>query len=94
MSTSADGDSLDRASTASPKVIHSHPISSIPSELLAEIFFYCSLPELKNRPGLHHAYLGGGPVAASQVCRYWRQIAYAHPVLWSHIYVCATIADK
>ncbi|KAL1685426.1 hypothetical protein GGG16DRAFT_27908, partial [Schizophyllum commune] len=64
-------------------------IFDLPSELLAEIFFHTdsstSATDLKDARDC--SCLGGGPVAASQVCSLWRRVALAYPRLWSRIRV-------
>ncbi|KAF7294635.1 hypothetical protein MIND_01000100 [Mycena indigotica] len=52
-------------------------ISSLPAELLAEIFAH-SLPELHSSPRIHNS-----PLLLTRVSRLWHDVALATPVLWA-----------
>ncbi|KAJ3718469.1 hypothetical protein C8R42DRAFT_585997, partial [Lentinula raphanica] len=67
------------------------PIRRLPIETMAEIFMHC-LPT--------HRFpirsLKEAPLLLTMVCRRWREIAMAHPRLWSalHIHVASEIAPN
>ncbi|KAJ7155669.1 hypothetical protein C8R46DRAFT_1116182 [Mycena filopes] len=60
-----------------------HPILSLPPEIIAEIFlrFLPSYPEPPPLVGIF------SPVMPSRICRVWRQIALSTPLLWRAIRV-------
>jgi hypothetical protein len=61
------------------------PVSRLPPETLAAIFFYLSPPGIFST-SLH--FYGYGYLAwmcVAHVCRQWRETALNHPRLWSHI---------
>ncbi|KAH7905223.1 hypothetical protein BJ138DRAFT_1231378, partial [Hygrophoropsis aurantiaca] len=53
---------------------HVPPVSTIPVEMLLEIFRHCVCDG--HRPGR-------GLIICSHVCRYWRAVALENPALWS-----------
>lgn len=57
------------------------PIHALPAELLRQIFTYC-LPDDQNA-----LRAGEAPLLLTSICRRWRQVAEAHPILWTRIYV-------
>ncbi|KAJ3756000.1 hypothetical protein EV360DRAFT_85370 [Lentinula raphanica] len=65
------------------------PIRRLPTETLAEIFTHC-LPTRR----FPIRSLKEAPLLLTMVCRKWREIAMAHPPLWSalHIHVASDIA--
>ncbi|KAL0571123.1 hypothetical protein V5O48_010831 [Marasmius crinis-equi] len=70
-----------------------HPVRTLPSEILAEIFRACVQLRISDRRHMDmtrdNAYNsldpGYPPWTLGQVCRRWREIALSHPSLWSHI---------
>ncbi|KAG8692738.1 hypothetical protein FRC08_009561 [Ceratobasidium sp. 394] len=60
------------------------PINLLPSELLARIFSEAACNcERESYPGFPPYILS--PISLSGVCQYWRQVAVAHQLLWTHI---------
>lgn len=58
------------------------PVRKLPTEILAEIFVYCSsLSRL-------------APVTIGQVCRFWRQVVLATPQAWCLIFLRPEMKDK
>ncbi|KAJ7291941.1 hypothetical protein C8J57DRAFT_1588756 [Mycena rebaudengoi] len=68
--------------TSEPEV----PISTLPSELICEIFFW-TLPEKNYLPVPTSAQLKGSPWIWGHICRQWRALALAYSALWSSITV-------
>jgi hypothetical protein len=68
------------------------PISSLPPEVFATIFFILCLPgtpPLGVKPDHHLARL-----TVSHVCHRWREIALNQPLLWSHVdFTTLSLAD-
>ncbi|KAF9808269.1 hypothetical protein IEO21_07912 [Rhodonia placenta] len=67
------------------------PISRIPDDLLHEIFHLVAAEAFftSDRP----SRLGSiACVAISHVCRYWRELALASPLLWSYIQLTPTLS--
>ncbi|KAF8217122.1 hypothetical protein K438DRAFT_1798327 [Mycena galopus ATCC 62051] len=56
-----------------------YPIFTVPVELTSEIFLHC-LPAVYARPSTKLA-----PLLLGQICRTWRDIAYADPRLWASL---------
>jgi hypothetical protein len=63
------------------------PISSLPTELIAAIFYFLRLPAIGTSP----APLGGKSdnhlawICVAHVCRHWREIALDQPSFWSRV---------
>ena len=55
------------------------PISSLPNEIIATIFFLLRSPDTVGQPDIHFV------LRAAHVCHLWREIALGHPLLWSYI---------
>ncbi|KAJ7291992.1 hypothetical protein C8J57DRAFT_1705355 [Mycena rebaudengoi] len=68
--------------TSEPEV----PISTLPSELICEIFSW-TLLEKNDLPVPTSAKLKGSPWILGHICRQWRALALAYPALWSSITV-------
>ncbi|KAF9016227.1 hypothetical protein BDZ89DRAFT_899818, partial [Hymenopellis radicata] len=58
-----------------------HPMRSIPSELLAEIFHHC-IPKTYRLRELDALDPRGAPWLFSEVCRRWRELVLNTPQLW------------
>lgn len=60
------------------------PVHRLPLELLAEVFMHCiQIPKRQIDPlGRQYSFM-----LPSQVCRYWRGIAFSMPQLWSTIFL-------
>ncbi|KAJ6508561.1 hypothetical protein C8R45DRAFT_967814 [Mycena sanguinolenta] len=58
------------------------PMRLIPQDILLEIFFACL-------PSEHNALidLAEAPLLLGRVCRHWRSVAYATPMLWRSIHI-------
>ncbi|KAF7346513.1 hypothetical protein MSAN_01879400 [Mycena sanguinolenta] len=58
------------------------PMRHIPQDILLEIFFACLPPE-------HDAVIdpAEAPLLLGRICRHWRSVAYATPILWSSIHI-------
>ncbi|KAJ7879305.1 hypothetical protein B0H14DRAFT_2341527, partial [Mycena olivaceomarginata] len=56
-----------------------YPILTIPVELTSEIFLHC-LPVDPAQPNARLA-----PLLLGRICRMWRNIAYANPMLWASL---------
>lgn len=54
------------------------PISSLPAEVIAAIFFLLRIPDFHGRP---KSFLA---LRVTQVCHRWREISLENPLLWSH----------
>ncbi|KAF8180587.1 hypothetical protein BJ912DRAFT_1062363 [Pholiota molesta] len=67
-------------SPTSPSPVH--PISSLPYEILLEIFIHClpRYPLLQQQPSTASA-----PILLCHVCSSWRRLAQASPALWTHL---------
>ncbi|KAJ7074040.1 hypothetical protein C8F01DRAFT_1242315 [Mycena amicta] len=60
---------------------YTYPVLTIPNEIVSEIFMQY-IPIYPACPPL----LGdGSPTKLAQICRHWRQIAHATPMLWRAI---------
>ena len=55
------------------------PISSLPNEIIAAIFFLLRSPGTVGRPDIHLV------LRVAHVCHLWREIALSHPSLWCHL---------
>ncbi|KAF7293039.1 F-box domain-containing protein [Mycena indigotica] len=60
------------------------PARALPAEILSEIFFWVAMD---GEPQRRHRPRGPPPWRLGLVCRYWRNIALALPVLWSRFSV-------
>ncbi|KAJ6617633.1 hypothetical protein B0H10DRAFT_2032296 [Mycena sp. CBHHK59/15] len=78
----------EQLSLANEDQQHSPPIQNLPPELLCEIFAF-TLPQMHEHspsaPQMHES-----PWVLGHVCRHWRTLALACPVLWS----CFVIASN
>ena len=57
------------------------PISSLPTEVIAAIFFLLRNLRLFGSDGRPKSFLA---LRVAQVCHQWREIALENPLLWSH----------
>ncbi|KAH9847934.1 hypothetical protein C2E23DRAFT_846319 [Lenzites betulinus] len=62
---------------ATPRPLGSSPIHRLPPELLIDIFVACS----------DHPSDDLSPIVITQVCRYWKDVAYLSPRIWQRIYL-------
>ncbi|KAI0061591.1 hypothetical protein BV25DRAFT_724619 [Artomyces pyxidatus] len=75
---------LDQRQITSSTTLHPSPVSSIPVELLNEIF--CYLPShIADLAPLRRAGQTPRWLAVTQVCQYWRRVAYACRELWAYM---------
>ncbi|KAF7355525.1 hypothetical protein MSAN_01469500 [Mycena sanguinolenta] len=60
------------------------PIRRIPRDILLAIFFACL-------PSEHNAVIdpAEAPLVLGRICRYWRDITYSTPMLWSSLHIPA-----
>ncbi|KAF7338032.1 hypothetical protein MVEN_02027200 [Mycena venus] len=75
---------LEQARTATERELlatATFPALSLPPEVTAEVFLHC-LPLLR---GLGWGVESTGPLILTSVCRAWRDITLATPVLWSSL---------
>ncbi|KAJ7887498.1 hypothetical protein B0H14DRAFT_3127491 [Mycena olivaceomarginata] len=62
-----------------------YPILTLPTEITAEIFGHCLL--VFGACTIPHTYKRSAPIILSAVCRAWRDIALATPILWSELHI-------
>ena len=86
------------AADATNLVVFPFRFSDLPLEILQHIFLYCSEPSSSSSssieganlptptPARHHPQTGSPEwLPITQVCRSWRTITHAYPLLWSRI---------
>ncbi|KAJ7050822.1 hypothetical protein C8F01DRAFT_1177635 [Mycena amicta] len=69
-----------------PRMSVSHPIHTLPAELLSHIFVLC-LPRTQNATGLRHVSRHRAPLLLTRVCGLWRAVALGTPELWSELFI-------
>ncbi|KAJ7494926.1 hypothetical protein FB451DRAFT_1019669, partial [Mycena latifolia] len=62
------------------RALHRVRPERIVADVLTLIFVFALPEDLETLPSEHHA-----PISVSRVCRYWRDVAFAAPELWSRI---------
>ncbi|KAJ7368812.1 hypothetical protein DFH08DRAFT_832327 [Mycena albidolilacea] len=62
-----------------------YPILTLPTEITAEIFGHCLL--VFGVCSIPRTYKRSAPIILSAVCRAWRDITLATPILWSELHV-------
>ncbi|KAF7348253.1 hypothetical protein MSAN_01778900 [Mycena sanguinolenta] len=58
------------------------PMRRVPQDILLEIFFSCL-------PTEHNALMdpAEAPLVLGRICRYWREVVYSAPMLWSSVHI-------
>ncbi|KAH9479186.1 hypothetical protein JR316_0007772 [Psilocybe cubensis] len=65
------------------------PLRRLPTEILAEIFFYCLPTETNSIISPNEA-----PLILTRVCSKWRKIALTTPIIWSTIHISTPPIDS